>query len=342
MVEKCIVEHFMSNMYEEIMQKYKNLDTLDKKKRALEEISKDAYEKFIKNKGEIDKKEFLIGFHRFYNKIEREIKEEESEQKDRLYLMDRLQKLDYEMYREKKEYLEPMKKYMSLLTIFNVIIFCLLGFFIYDKFINIKIEKHTPKENLLVKEIVIEKDNSLSKKNIENKEKLENSEEFFERGREAHAKKDYENAYKNYLKAKDLGHTRAEYIVGIFYFRGYYVEQDYTKALEFWKKASEQGLREADYSLAMAYIKSFGVEKNLEIAKNYLKQAIIGEVKEAYYTLGNLYYLEKNYQEAIKIWEKGYEKGDVSSGRSLVNLYLYGDKTIRNTERGRKIQKEIN
>jgi len=340
-VEKCIVEHFMSNMYEEMIQKYKNLDSLEKKKRALEEISKDAYEKFIKNKGEIDKKEFLIGFHRFYNKIEREIKEEESEQKDRLYFMDRLQKLDYEMYREKKEYLEPMKKYMSLLTVFNVIIFCLLGFFIYDKFANRESKSNITKETVVIKEKSIEKNKENSENLLENQE-FKNSEDFFEIGREAHSKKDYEEAYKNYLKAIELGHARAEYIVGIFYFRGYYVKQDYNKALEYWNKASKQGMREADYSLAMAYIKSFGVEKDLEIAKIYLEKAIIGEVKEAYYTLGNLYYLEKNYQEAIKIWEKGYEKGDISSGRSLVNLYLYGDKTIRNIERGKEIHREIN
>lgn len=325
--ESYKVEEFFRDAYKEELKRHKNHDKLEGMKRSFENATKNAYETFVEKHGAIEKDEFIVGFHRFYDKIEKEISEEEENREEKKMVLEKLQQLDYNLYKEKKDYLEPIKKYLGLLVAVNVILFLSVGYFVYEKVNKTpEITKEKPAEKPGKKE-------DIKKKEI--------PKDYFALGEKAHKEKKYKEAFENYEKAYEAGNRKVLYRLGTFYFKGYGVEKDNKKAYEYWLKASDYGNAEAYYSLGIANIKGYGVERNKEKAMFYLLKASELGNKESNYSIGNIYYLEKKYEDAFVYWEKGYKMGDKESGRSLANLYRYGLGVEKNSKKAKEIMKDI-
>ncbi len=303
------VEEFFRKLYEIELQNNKNSGNIhERMKDALEKVTDNAYEKYVEKNGKIEKVSFLEGFHKFYDEIEKEIKEEKEKSNEKQVLLEKLQSIDYKIYKDKKEFLLPIKKSIILLSLVNVIIILIVVFLLIDK----------PKKEVKPDEM--------------NKVK---GEMYFLQGEKYQRNREYEKAYKKYLESSKFEHPEALYTLGIFYLKGTGVEIDYTKAYEYLYKASELGFTKASYNLAIMELKGMGRKANKEKAVEYLEKAY--DIGEAMYSLGNMYYLEKKYVEAKKYWEKGYELKNRNSAKSLSNLYLYGVGTEKNKKKALEI-----
>lgn len=76
----------------------------------------------------------------------------------------------------------------------------------------------------------------------------------------------YNKARKWFEKGFELGNTKAAYLLGYLYLKGFgNIEQDYTKAVE-WFEKSDYPM--AKYWLGVCYYYGYGVEKNTTIANN--------------------------------------------------------------------------
>lgn len=317
MENKYFVEMFLMEMYQEELENSKLTDSLEKKKNSLDLVATKAYEKYKSDGVDIDEGEFLKILQRFYSKIESDIKKEEVEVNDKLYLMEKIKELDYAIYKEKRKKPKFLNKYVNLLLVSNFIIL-----FIFAGYICMKAN--------------LNRDKAISEKSI-----VKNGEYYFLKGKEVHKLKKYKEAYEMYKISSEKGYNQSDYILGFFYYEGKYVDKNYKNALFYWKKALDNGVKEAGYNLAMMYLKGYGVEVNKEKSEYYLKIAADSGYVEAYFSLGNIFYGKKEYKEAARYWEKAYIKGDNKSGKSLANLYLYGIGIDKNIEKAKKILEEI-
>ena len=122
----------------------------------------------------------------------------------------------------------------------------------------------------------------------------------------------YDKGYRKrgfalFKKAADLGYAKAQHVVAFCYQYGLGTEKDEYAALEWYQKAAEQ-----NHPQSISYMAGFyehglaGLEKNTdEAVRLWRKAAELGD-KEAQFTLGNLYdfgmYVEHNREEAIRWW----------------------------------------
>ncbi len=303
------VEEFFTKLYENELQKNKNLGNLyERMKDALEKVTDNAYEKYVEKNGKIEKVVFLEGFHRFYDELEKEIKIEKKRIDEKEVLLEKLQSIDYKIYKDKKEFLLPIKKSIILLSLVNVIIILIVVFLLVDR----------PKPK--------EKPNEIAKVK---------GEMYFLQGEKHQRNKEYEEAYEKYFESSKFGHANSLYVLGIFHLKGTGVEVNYEKAYNYLLQASEIGFTKASYNLGIMELKGMGRKANKEKAKEYFLKA--SDIGESMYSLGNIYYLEKEYVEAKKYWEKGYELENRNSAKSLSNLYLYGVGTEKDKKKALEI-----
>lgn len=315
MDDKYLVEVFLNEIYEREMAKNKGRDSIERKRKSLNFVVDNSYNEYCLKHSECDEESFAEVLKKFYGKIDDGIKEEEIEKNDKLYLMEKIKELDYKIYKEKKSESRFSNKISTYLITLNILLVLVLFGYIYTK---------DKAQYQAIKEI----DREVGK-------------DYFEKARVLHKKGNYEEAYKFYEKSSETGYSQSDYFLGFFYYGGKVVAKNYEKAFFYWQRAFENGVEEASYNLAMLYLKGYGVEKNIEKSKQYLKNAIDTGKLEAYFSLGSIYYIEKNYEEAFKIWEAGYLRGDKDSAKSLANLYLYGIGVEQDKNKSKKIMEEI-
>ena len=102
-----------------------------------------------------------------------------------------------------------------------------------------------------------------------------------------------------YLKAADLGETRAMANVGWAYLEGKGVAKDEKKALAYFQKSADLGDEVGIAGLGYCYANGCGTAKNVKKAIEIWKRAEYYE--DCQYRLGNIYYYElKQYSEAKK------------------------------------------
>ena len=77
---------------------------------------------------------------------------------------------------------------------------------------------------------------------------------------------------ENYAKAK-AGDPKAQFFIGVCYFKGYRTTQSYTMAKEWFEKAAEQGYIAAMNYLGDMYYNGLGVDKNEFTARRYYQKA---------------------------------------------------------------------
>ena len=140
---------------------------------------------------------------------------------------------------------------------------------------------------------------------------------------EKYAEKYNAGAVQWYRKAAELGHSEAQYNLGICYSVGTGVVKDEAEAVKWYLKAAEQGFAKAQYNLGICYSDGTGVIKNkAESLKWFSKDAEQG-CPVAQYNLGHRLYngmgVLKNQSEAVKWYRKAAEQG-LSEAQFMVGL----------------------
>ena len=128
----------------------------------------------------------------------------------------------------------------------------------------------------------------------------------------------YDKGYRKrgfalFKKAADLGYAKAQHIVAFCYQHGLGIEKDEYAALEWYQKAAAQNHPQSISYMAFFYEHSLaGLEKNTDEAVRLWKKAAELGDKEAQFTLGNLYdmgmYVEQNHEEAIQWWRRSAQQ----------------------------------
>ena len=125
----------------------------------------------------------------------------------------------------------------------------------------------------------------------------------------------YEEAFKYFKKASEMGYSKASYVIAYLYYYGKGVIQNQEVANMYYKKAFDQNKT----SLAKD-------SNNLDI--NELKQKANDEDPEAMYLLGKCYYdgdgLEQDDQKAFRLFKKASDKGYYKASDQLGEMYANG------------------
>lgn len=161
--------------------------------------------------------------------------------------------------------------------------------------------------------------------------------------------KRYEEALASYRKAAKRGHVKAQLWLGEYYERGNFPNQDgfvegprkrdsrladwwyhsrsekwYADAASALRKSADQGDPSALTTLALLYYKGAGVEKNLQEARKLWESAADQQDPFAHYWLGLINRIEKNYTEAFVRFERAAELGHLPAYKRIADMYSSG------------------
>ncbi|MCD7733577.1 MAG: SEL1-like repeat protein [Clostridiales bacterium] len=147
--------------------------------------------------------------------------------------------------------------------------------------------------------------------------------------RENRQPEDLDLAVSQFTKAAELGHAKAQFILGFFYDGGEGVAADAAKAAYWYEQAADRDLVEAQYTVAQRYDRGKGVKENkAKAAKWYKKAAEQGHAK-AQFCLGICYYtgegVKANKAEAVRWYEKAAKQGYEKAQCNLGICYIAGE-----------------
>lgn len=132
------------------------------------------------------------------------------------------------------------------------------------------------------------------------------------------AKNDYEDAY---------------YIIGKSYLEGIYLDCDYKKAFYYLSKGYLALDTNCIESLAEMYLKGLHVKKDVYTALELYNKAIEFGDKSIYFKAGKAYEDEGLINQAIEIYEKGHEEGNLKCTQRLGVMYYNGERIPKNLEK---------
>lgn len=95
----------------------------------------------------------------------------------------------------------------------------------------------------------------------------------FSRGLQAYERGQYAEAMEFWEPLAAGGHGRAQYNMGILYFKGEGVVQDYDEAMRRFRDAADRGAQGAALSLAVMYAQGFGTDADPAIAYKWARVA---------------------------------------------------------------------
>lgn len=113
----------------------------------------------------------------------------------------------------------------------------------------------------------------LSEYSASPKDTTEDVETIYKQAVYYYDEKDYNSALPLFLKASQLGDSKAMCSLGIMYHYGFGVIRDDRKATEWYRKAAELGNPNAQYNLAASYFNGEGVKENKSQAKLWCEKA---------------------------------------------------------------------
>ena len=140
-----------------------------------------------------------------------------------------------------------------------------------------------------------------------------NLEKLFESGWNCYEAGDKAKALAIWKEAAELGYPKAQHFVAVCYHSGIGTEKDKTKALEWYRKAVAQNYPQSVCYLAKFYAEGIaGVERDTDEAIRLWKKAAELGDKEAKFILGNTYYygtyVEQDREEAIRWYRKSAQQ----------------------------------
>lgn len=120
-------------------------------------------------------------------------------------------------------------------------------------------------------------------------------------------------AFFYYRDSADQGYVPAQDALAHLYMNGCGVAKNEIKAFTYFKKAADQGDSFALSNIAYLHQNGMGTEKNSELAKENYRLAIAYGNTTALINLGFLYDQEKEYEKALKCYNKALLLGDTSA-----------------------------
>ena len=150
----------------------------------------------------------------------------------------------------------------------------------------------------------------------------------------------YEQAFKCYLAAANLGSLEAQYGVANAYYYGEFVPQSYEKAFMWYERTAKKGYSYGLYACALMYASGRGVEKNLKMAYGlYQYLAEHGHLDSKWKMAECLYEgwgVERNYTEAAKLLQEAATAGQMDAQYFLGMMYIRGEGVEHSLELGYK------
>lgn len=143
------------------------------------------------------------------------------------------------------------------------------------------------------------------------------AEECFARGSALLHEKDFSSAVEWYSRAAELGHVRAQFILGYSYAIGRGVEADPARALEWYLASAEQGNMQAMLRVAECYESGNGTDADMAQALVwYEKAAVLGDLKaqrELALIYGSGRGVEADPAASLKWYTLAAEQGDADA-----------------------------
>jgi len=141
--------------------------------------------------------------------------------------------------------------------------------------------------------------------------------------------KDYKQAEKWFRLAALNQDDEANYMMGQFYYYGYGVEQNYDEAKKWYERSTLYGSEKARYHLGYMYYTGKGGVKDYYEAIKYLRPLAEKNNLNAIFVLGKIYSkglsdVERNDNEAFRLWNIAAYLGDVNSQLELSRIYALG------------------
>ena len=116
------------------------------------------------------------------------------------------------------------------------------------------------------------------------------------------------------IKGVEKGDPKAQFKLGLMYYKGQNVKQDYEQAFYWFKKVAEQGYAEAQNNLGVMYGNGEGVKQDYEQASYWYKKAAEQEHAGAQNNLGIMYWngegVKRDEEQAFSWFKKAAENGD--------------------------------
>lgn len=138
---------------------------------------------------------------------------------------------------------------------------------------------------------------------------------------------EYQKAENLYLQAVELKSAEAAYLLATHFINGYGREVDIEQAIDWYTKSVELGYIRANYELGVVYYK---YKHNISKAQRYFEQAVaLGDI-DAYHDLAILHINKKEYKKALKLLIHSNVKFHGPSQYTLAQFYLFNIEVNKN------------
>lgn len=135
----------------------------------------------------------------------------------------------------------------------------------------------------------------------------------------------------------DSGEAFSQYVIGVFYEAGLYVERSEKSALYWYKKSSDNGCQEGQYALGLMFETGRVVSKNINISQYLFEQAASKNNIEALLKLATIHRYSPDGRRspyvAMKYYERALSLGSLVAGTQLADMYERGDGVGRNIDK---------
>ena len=130
--------------------------------------------------------------------------------------------------------------------------------------------------------------------------------------------------FKDILKLAEAGDIFAQNELADMYLYGYGIEEDEEEGVKWLKKSAEAGYWRSMSKLANCYSDGIGVPQDKLKAIDLYKRVYELGLGNAANKIGFIYSDQENYEEAVKWYRRGFEKGYDWSGYNLAYHYYNG------------------
>lgn len=158
-----------------------------------------------------------------------------------------------------------------------------------------------------------------------------------EEGVKALRAKDFEKAKQIFSPLAETGETDAQLWLGYIFLKGWGTKPDPQLAFSWFEKSANKGNSRAQLVVGKYYyFGSDGISKNIETAEKYWLQSANQNVAEAQYALGELYFNLTKYPESFSWYKRAAEQGHADAQYHLGSMYMLGDGTTKDLNETKK------
>lgn len=158
----------------------------------------------------------------------------------------------------------------------------------------------------------------------------------------------YQEAFQMLSRQAMHGNTQAIFKLALLYENGVGVEQDRQKAFSLFMKAAKLDYLKSEYMVGVYYLKGWGVNKNIHLAMQWLREAALHGNANAQLLLGNIYEyglqdnnstkaVRKDLSRARAMYSLAAQNGVPTAQYQLAQMYTSG---LFNPTNNHKIQNE--